>query len=160
MPLFVHLALHLSLALGAGYLVGRYFNRSWQGTIAGFVGGVLIDLDHVIDYWAEFGWRFNIWEFLQGGQYLASGQIHTWFHAWEYLPVLIAVAWLLRRHRTAAAVIAALAAGAFVHLVTDCLVNNYPPRNYSLAYRIGVDFRVESLLNEEQYRRYLEDRAW
>lgn len=157
-PLPLHLFIHLFLSVLAGYLVGRFFNFRRLGIIAGILGGVLIDLDHVLDYFSVFGLRFNLGYFLEGRQFLVSDQIHTWFHAWEYIPVFLLIAWLFRRRRAVLAFILALTLGFFVHLVADSFINHYPFRNYSLLYRYQLNFSAPRLLDSEQYQKYLKDR--
>lgn len=161
LPLPLHLFIHLLLAVCAGYAVGRSFKKPWLGILAGVAGGFFIDLDHVLEYFLVFGPHFNLVQFLDGQQFLASGQVRSYFHAWEYLPVLGLAGWLLRRkHPAAATIILSLALGAFVHLVTDCVVNSYPPRNYSMIYKYRIGFRVENFLSPEQYREFQESRAY
>lgn len=158
LPLPLHLSIHFFLALLVGYLVGRYFHKPWAGLIGGLLGGFFIDLDHVLEYFLVFGPHFNLSDFFNGRQFLVSGQIHTWFHAWEYVPILAFIAWAVRRRPVFVAFFLALTIGVFVHLVSDCLINHYPPRNYSLIYRYEVNFAVDKLLNPEQYQKYLENR--
>lgn len=157
LPLPIHLFIHFSLAVLVGYLVGRRCRHLWIGIMAGICGGFLIDLDHVLEYFLVFGWHFNIIDFFNGRQFLTSSQIHTFFHAWEYIPVLLILAWLLRQKRVVFTFLIAFTLAGFVHLVSDCVINNYPPRNYSLIYRYSVGFSVPKLLNPQQYQKFLED---
>jgi hypothetical protein len=158
MPLPLHLFIHLAWALVAGWLVGRYFGYIRWGMIAGFIGGVLIDLDHVLEYFLVFGFHFNLGYFLQGRQFLVGNQIRIFFHAWEYLPILLLVAWLCRSKKVVMTFILALTLGIFVHLVADCWINEYPPQNYSIIYRYERHFAAPSLLNADQYQKYISDR--
>ena len=157
-PLPLHLTIHFVLAVLIGYLVGRYFKKLWPGIIGGVLGGFFIDLDHILEYFLVFGPHFNLSDFLNGRQFLVSGQIHVWFHAWEYIPILLLIAWLCRKQKAVATFILALTLGGFIHLISDCRINNYPPRNYSLIYRYEVGFSAKHLLNAEQYAKYLKDR--
>jgi hypothetical protein len=158
-PLPVHLSIHFILAVLVGYLIGYHYKKLWTGIIGGILGGFLIDLDHVLEYFLVLGPHFNLVDFFNGRQFLVSDQIHTWFHAWEYIPILLLVAWLCRRQKAVATFLLALTLGGFVHLVSDCLINNYPPRNYSLIYRYEVNFSTQKLLNADQYSKYLRDRS-
>jgi len=157
-PLPIHLFIHFALAIAVGYVVGRAFKKPELGIMFGILGGFFIDLDHVLEYFLVFGLRFNIFDFLDGRQFLASGLVRSWFHAWEYIPGLLLVAWLVRKNKTAVTVILALTLGGAVHLATDSLINNYPLRNYSLVYRYQVDFQAERLLNSEQYQEFMENK--
>ena len=151
-----HLSIHLFFALASGYLVGLYFKKIEPGLLGGLLGGFFIDLDHVLEYFLVFGLRFNLFSFLEGQQFLKSEQIFILFHAWEYLPLLLILAWLVRRKRALMVFVLALAFGLLVHLISDCLINNYPPRNYSLLYRWQVGFQAERILSPTQYQNFIE----
>ena len=60
MPLALHLGIHFALAVLSGYLLGSYFNNKKLGVIFGILGGFLIDLDHVLEYFLVFGPSFNL----------------------------------------------------------------------------------------------------
>lgn len=154
----VHLFIHFILAVLVGYLVGRRCQRVEIGIIAGILGGFFIDLDHILEYFLVFGPHFNLTYFLEGRQFLASDKIHLWFHAWEYIPFFLILAWLWRDRKAAATFLLALALSGFIHLVSDCLINQYSPRNYSLFYRAQNDFAAPRLLSPEQYYEYQSDR--
>lgn len=159
-PLPLHLMIHFTLAYLVGLAVGIRFKKVGIGIVAGILGGFLIDLDHLLEYFLFYGWHFNFQYFIEGREFVLSNQIHLWFHAWEYVPIVLLLAFVVRRRQAFAAFLVALAFGGFVHLASDCLINNYPIRNYSLLYRYRVDFSASALLSPEQYQRYLESRAY
>jgi len=158
LPLPLHLFIHFALAVLAGYLVGRHFKRPLVGIIGGVCGGFLIDFDHVLEYFLVFGPHFNLFMFFNGRQFLTSDLVRLWFHAWEYLPLLLIAAWCLRRRIVVFVFILALALGGTVHLVSDCLINHYPAKNYSLVYRAAHNFSNRELFSPEQYQKFLDDR--
>jgi riboflavin transporter FmnP len=158
MPLPLHLAIHFFLAVLSGYLVGRRFNKIEIGIIAGILGGFFIDFDHILEYFLFFGPHFNLVYFLQGREFLLTDKIYIWFHAWEYIPILLFVAWLWRSKKTVATFILALTLAGAVHLVTDSFINEYQFRNYSLIYRQRIGFSASRLLNPAQYEKYRESR--
>ncbi len=149
-PLSLHLFIHFILAVLAGLLVGHYFDKEKLGIIAGVLGGFLIDLDHVLEYFFTFGLHFNLNYFLTGRGFLISNKIFLVFHAWEYIPILLIIAWLLRRRKNISIFLLALTFGAIVHMTSDCFLNNYPPRNYSIIYRAVKRFDASLLLNPSQ----------
>jgi len=159
MPLALHLSLHLIIALAVGYTFGRYFKNVTLGLIAGFVGGFFIDLDHILEYFLTLPWPFHLTYFLQGREILISDKIRLWFHAWEYLPVLLLAAWLLRRRRKLTVFLLTVAVAAGVHLLSDSLINAYPLKFYSLSYRASVNFSAARLLPPEKYQENLKDKA-
>jgi len=160
LPLPLHLSIHFILAVLVGWLLGRRFNKPVLGIIAGLLGGFFIDLDHVLEYFLVFGPHFNLVYFLDGRQFLASNQVHIWFHAWEYAPILLLLAWLLRKKKAVMVFILVLTVGALVHLASDCVINQYPPRNYSLLYRWRVNFSVDQILSPEQYQEFLNQKKY
>lgn len=160
LPLPIHLSIHFLLAVLTGYLFGRYFNRVWLGIIAGVCGGFLIDLDHILEYFLVFGPQFNLFYFLDGRQFLFSGKIHLFFHAWEYAPIFLLIVYFLRRYRTMQVFLLTLTFAALVHISSDCVINNYPPRNYSLLYRYQQRFSAKKLLNFAQYQEYIKNREY
>ena len=159
-PLSLHLFIHFALAALVGYLVGWYFGVIWLGLIAGILGGFFIDLDHVLEYFIVFGLRFNLKHFLEGRQFLSSDKMYIWFHAWEYVPVFLAAVWLFWHYQVfnVAIFLLALTIGAFVHLVSDCFINHFPARNYSLINRWRHGFYAPRLLRPEQYQHNLEQK--
>lgn len=160
LPLPVHLLIHLVLAALTGRLIGWKLKRPEWGLIAGLIGGFFIDLDHVLEYFLVFGWHFNLGLFLDGRQFLESGLIRIFFHAWEYAPIFFLLAWLFRRKITIMTFFTALAVSGIVHLTSDSIINNYPIYNYSLIYRYQSDFSAKQLLNDQQYSNFLEAREY
>ncbi|MFA5155034.1 MAG: hypothetical protein WC453_01225 [Patescibacteria group bacterium] len=160
LPLPIHLSIHFILAVLVGYLAGKRFNQVKWGIIGGVLGGFFIDLDHVLEYLLVFGPHFNPIYFLEGRQFLTSDQIHIWFHAWEYVPLILLAAWLLRLKKVVAAFLVALTLGGLIHMFSDALINEYPLRNYSLIYRYEQGFSAKKLLNPSQYGKYQTDRFY
>jgi len=155
MPFPIHIYLHFLIAVLLGYGTGRYFKQPWLCLIVALLGGFLIDLDHVLEYFLIFGPHFNFHYFIQGREFLVSGKIYLLLHAWEWVLLLGVLAWLLRRQKKAAAIIITLALAMGIHLVSDCLINQYPPQFYSLIYRASQNFSAEKLLSPEQYEKNL-----
>jgi len=151
LPLALHILIHFILAVLAGWLIGRHFNKIKLGIIAGIFGGFLIDLDHVLEYLFTFGPHFNFISFFAGQEFLASNRILLIFHAWEYIPALLIIALIFRRRKNIYIFLLALTLGGTIHLAADCLINNYLPRNYSLIYRASLGFSASRLLTPEQY---------
>lgn len=149
-PLALHLSIHFLIAVLVGWFVGRHFNKIKLGLIGGVIGGFLIDLDHVLEYFFTFGFHFNLTYFIEGRQFLISNKFFLIFHAWEYIPVLLLAAWLLRRRKNVMVFLLAVTFGGMIHLASDCIINDYPPRNYSLIYRASQGFENANLLSPEQ----------
>jgi len=150
-----HILAHFVLAVLSGWLIGQYFKKSYLGVFIGFLGGFLIDLDHVLEYFLFFGPHFNLSNFFEGWQFLLSDKIYLWFHAWEYIPILLVAAWLLKKYKGLKVILIALALTSGIHLLTDILINQYPLQQYSLIYRSQRDFAAERILGPERYQEQL-----
>ncbi len=158
MPLYIHLLIHFLLAVLVGYLCGRVFKQVRLGIIVGVIGGFLIDLDHVLEYFLVFGPTFNFQYFIESRQFLISEKIRLYFHAWEYLPILVLLAWFFRAKQKLKLIFITLAFSGSVHLVSDIFINQYYFGYYSITYRYQRDFSASQLLSEEQHQLNLDYR--
>lgn len=152
MPLALHLFIHFFLAVLTGYLAGKYFKSIWLGLLAGLSGGFLIDLDHVLEYLLVFNWHFNLFNFFEGRQFLISDKIHLYFHAWEYVLVLLLLAWILKKYKVIKIILVTLALAMSVHLLTDTIINRVPLKFYTLTYRSSLGFEAINLMSLESYQ--------
>ena len=151
MPLIIHLFIHLFFAILTGYLAGKYFKKLELGILCGFIGGFLIDFDHVLEYFLVYGLSFDLMYFLQGRQFLISDQVRIWFHAWEYLPLLLLLAFIFRKKEAVRVALITLAFAGGVHLLSDSVINRQPLKFYSLINRASVDFSAKELMRPEEY---------
>ncbi len=153
MPLPLHLFIHFSLALLIGYLAGKHFKKIELGILFGFIGGFLVDFDHVLEYFLTYGLHFNLLYFLQGREFLISDQIHLWFHAWEYVLVFLIGGLIFKKNKIIETILVTLALALSVHLLTDSVINRYPPKFYSLIYRSELNFSAEKLMRPDDYQK-------
>ena len=160
MPLFIHLFIHFFLAVLVGYLVGWHFKRIPWGVLVGILGGFLVDLDHVLEYFLVYRFNFNLIYFLQGREFLVSDRIHLWWHAWEYVILLVFIARLAKKQLLVSTIAVTLACALSVHLLTDSVINKYPPRFYSLSYRSEQNFSAQKLLSPSEYQTQQETKYW
>lgn len=100
------------------------FTRSVSAAVTAVAVGVLMDVDHLLDYywWLWREQRDYVWLFL---------------HGYELAVLLFLAAWLWEWHPVA------LAAGLahLVHLVTDQFTNHVRPLTYFYTYRALHRFR-------------------
>jgi len=155
MPLSLHLLIHFSLALLSGYILGRHFKLIKLGLLAGLLGGFLIDLDHVLEYFFVFGFNFNLGRFLSGWQFLKSDTIYLIFHAWELVVILFLISYIFKIKHQIKVFILILASAMAVHLFSDVLINHYPVKFYSFLYRYQEDFSAPQLLSQAQWEENL-----
>jgi len=159
MLLSIHILIHFALAVLSGFLVGRYYKNIKLGIIFGIIGGFLIDLDHVLEYFLFYGLHFNLTYFLEGREFLLSDKIRLFFHAWEYIFIFLVLIIIFRKRILIKFVFITIMLAGTVHLISDCLINNYPPQNYSLIYRARVRFAMQEILSPEQYQNNMDEKA-
>ncbi|MGC1455427.1 MAG: hypothetical protein WA946_09610 [Nitrospirota bacterium] len=106
--------------------------------------GVLIDLDHVVDFHLFSGERFSIANFFSWCNECRWQRITLIFHSYELFGILCAVAYYLDN-----AVLRGIVWGAGLHLLLDQLANSrtvrLSPWFYLLGYRIAMGFRRDKL---------------
>ena len=130
----IDLTTHLVLAvLLAGFF--RWFTGGWTWPVLAFIGGVLIDLDHLIDHFRYYGMKFDISDFFYH-RYLASGKCYIFFHSWE----VIAVLWMFS---STVPLATPLATGMTLHILTDyAFCHNVRFLHFSLLYRWSHRFNL------------------
>ena len=160
MPLSIHLSIHFLVAVLVGYSASLYFKKRSITFIAAIIGGFFIDLDHVLEYFLYYGPHFNLNYFLTGREFLLSDKIHLFFHAWEYIPILLLVSYFLRKRRNLAIFVFTLCLAGSFHLVSDVFINKYPFKFYSISYRASQNFLSSNLLSPEQYQKDLESKEY
>ena len=89
MPLFFHELSHLVLSLLVGFVIWKKWHKHIGVFITALLGGVFIDLDHLIDYILAFGTKFNLIFFLKGYQFLKTDKIYVPLHSWELVIILL-----------------------------------------------------------------------
>ena len=123
--------------------------RSWGLAVATFVAGILIDLDHIVDYWIEYGLRFDLKQFFNYFDEKNFGnrkRLFFIFHAWEWLIIIAAAAWLTDWDLW----ITGLLIGYGQHIILDELYNSFKYRirpffwGYFLLWRWknGFEFKT------------------
>ncbi|MFZ5982157.1 MAG: hypothetical protein ACOYS2_01110 [Patescibacteria group bacterium] len=153
MNLYLHLSIHLFFALLAGLIVWLFFRRNlFLALMGGLLGGFMVDFDHFIDYFLAFSWNFQLDWFVKGYEFLKLDQIHLFFHAWEYVIILIALGIFLASKK-AKVFFFSLALGLFFHLSGDVIMNEgLQIRSYSMIYKIKSGFQIEKLVTPEHYQ--------
>lgn len=158
MSLFLHLSIHLFFALLAGFIVWRIWRKSTTSFMGGILGGVLIDLDHLIDYFLAFGFSFKPDYFINGYQFLKSDKIYVLFHGWEYVIIMVVIAVAVKNLKLKSLVFA-LAFGAFFHLSTDVIINNTSVKFYSIIFRAKNGFETEKIVTPEHWQEHLIEKS-
>ena len=156
MPLYIHLFVHFILAVLVGYYFGSRFKQMRLGIIVGVIGGFLIDLDHVLEYFLVYGANFNIQHFFESRQFLVTDKIRLYFHAWEYFHIILFLGLFFKSQEKCKIIFLTLAFASAVHLTTDVFINQYGFKYYSIYYRYLNNFSAPLLLSPELYQMNLE----
>lgn len=153
MNLFLHLSAHILTGGIAGYIVWKIWRYPQVSFAAAMLGSVLIDLDHLLDYFLAFGLAFNLNYFIQGYQFLKSDKIYILFHGWEYVIILAVLVIWVCKNKAAKSALLALALGIFFHLTIDTFINEGAQfKTYSIIYRAKNNFDLKPLVTPEHYQ--------
>ena len=105
-------------------------------------GGIFIDLDHLIDYFRYFkNKKFSLKNFFYG-LYLGSGKVYLFFHSWELIFIILALATFFRSY---------VLLLFFLSLSIHLLIDNTQRRKklfYFFTYRFLNGFKVDIILPE------------
>jgi hypothetical protein len=113
------------------------FTGSIPAAVAFFVGGFLIDVDHVLEYWM-YRRKINL-----SGEFFTeyakkSGRLYIFLHSYELLAGVLVLAML-----TKSAIVWGLWFGMGQHMILDMIGNNLTLKTFSLSYRIANNFRSD-----------------
>lgn len=157
MHLTLHLFIHFISSLVAGVIAWLFWGNALTALMAGFVGGFLIDLDHIIDYIVAFGLKIRISYFLNGYQFLKNDKIYVLFHGWEYVILSIIALFIAPISEEFKVVVGSLAIGSFFHLVVDRYINpGMSYKAYSLFFRVWKRFELQEIVTPEHYLKHQE----
>jgi hypothetical protein len=137
--LIVDLTTHVAVTLALVFLIyGLYKDYSLVFLVV--LGGILIDIDHFIDYFLYAGLKFNLKKFALI-DFLKSGKIYIFLHSWELIVVILLLGYLFNWTKYTLA----LSLGMAGHIAVDSLYQKtFLP--YSLIYRIYNRFEAHKIL--------------
>ncbi len=129
------------------------FFRSWELSVANFLTGVFIDIDHIVDYVAERGRDFNIIDFFKVFYEDLTQKVYVLLHSWELMVTLFMVAWLTGWNVWAVGFLI----GYGVHMIMDQF-SAETIRAYSLIWRVRHGFeRVNAFSVNPLYKKGTKD---
>jgi len=144
--IYIDIMMHIvvSFSLGSIYFL---LTNNWRWSVLIVVGGILIDVDHLLDYFLYYGTKLNLENFMCGS-FCRSGKIYLFMHSWELIILLsVGSIWIK--------LLLPLCIGMGVHLIIDQLGHKRKnPLFYFLIYRICLGFDIEKLLpgkSKEEY---------
>ena len=136
----------------AGFFSAVYgsVTHSLWGSVLCFVSGVLMDLDHLLDYiLAKKRLTFSYKTLLSYFGSEKSGKIYIIFHSYEFIFLL----WLFIAFYQLSVVWVGLAVGVTTHILLDKFHNPIRPFVYFLTYRMKNKFNKESIYPEDYFKR-------
>lgn len=113
------------------------------GLLGALAGGFFVDLDHGIEYFMAYGFKFDLSSFFSGHMFADLNKIFVIGHAWEWVPLLGLWASFTKNVRLKYFLIG-LGVGLLTHLVFDQYSNHINALGYSIIYRflVGFDLRA------------------
>jgi hypothetical protein len=126
-----HVALSLTFA---GILLAVF--RSWEMAVASLVPGVLLDVDHVLDFLVQRRDRFTVRRFLEVIYHREYPRCYVLLHAWEWLFILGIVVWVSGGNPW----LLGLYLGWAQHMIADQLTNDAKWWSYFLLGRMTHRF--------------------
>lgn len=135
---------HIVVSLSLGAVVWAFTESLLAGVLC-FLSGVLVDVDHLIEYVFHCGWKgFNLKEIYRTCKGMAEREgkggfekIYLLFHAVE-IAVLLWIAFAFIKN----IYLFSFALGYTVHLSMDAAVNTLKPRAYFVSFRIKNGFKI------------------
>ena len=135
---------HLLSSAAVGGIFYLYSNSFFSSSIC-FLSGVLIDLDHFIDFYLNYKrWPLNLQEFCSNCLEFKFGRLYVFLHSLE----LIAFVWLLIIILKMNLIWVAVATGITLHIILDIAGNKVEPFSYFLIYRFKKRFEAKLLFKD------------
>ncbi len=119
-------------------LVWVYF-KSFGCAAASFAAGVLIDLDHLIDYCASHGFTWKAQAIYDACRRINLKKLYVVLHSYE----LIILLWIAIYVFSMSIIWKAVAIGLTQHIIFDQLTNPINTFGYFFTYRIIKGFKKE-----------------
>lgn len=134
---------HFLLSVGLGLvLFWRY--RQWQLVPLCLLTGILIDLDHFLDFYFFSGFKGNLGDMFKTDYFNASKKVYVLFHGWELVFLLWPAGRYLNRKFGQKGIEWALCLPYLGHLLIDQFsAYTANPLAYSLFFRILNGFSLE-----------------
>lgn len=124
--------------------------KSIYSSIACILAGVLIDLDHILDYIIEK--KKMVFSYQKLEDFCAfdkQGKLYLIFHSYEFLIILWIAVWFSKFN----VIFLGGVIGITFHIFADEIVNPLRPLSYFLIFRTIKGFKRENILKKE----YLEE---
>ena len=118
------------------------FFKSFACAAVSFASGILIDKDHLIDYYISHGFTLKARAVYDSCLHMRLKRLYLIFHSYE----LIAIFWAAIYVFSLSNIWKAAAIGFTQHLIIDQFTNPIKRPGYLLAYRIVNGFKTDSIV--------------
>ena len=115
-------------------------SKSWIIFGSSLISGVLIDLDHILDYFMAYGINIRVKQFFEVCHNLKISRVRLIFHSWELLFLLSICAFVMRWNPWIIGTIV----GFTQHIVLDQVFNKPHKLTYFFFWRLKKDFSLQS----------------
>mgnify|MGYP005629655007 FL=1 len=114
-------------------------SKSWIIFSSSLISGVLIDIDHILDYFMAYGINIRIKQFFEVCHNLKIPRVRLIFHSWELLFLLSICAFVMRCNPWIIGTIV----GFTQHIVLDQVFNKPHKLTYFFFWRLKKDFSLQ-----------------
>ncbi|OGV56098.1 MAG: hypothetical protein A2017_16045 [Lentisphaerae bacterium GWF2_44_16] len=130
---------HITASLLVSGLLFWIF-KSIPMTLISFISGVLIDVDHLLEYMISPHMKLDIAHFFKFFEKNLTKKAFLFFHSWELLAVLFVICWSSGWDLW----IAGLLIGMAQHMILDQIFNPTSAYSYFFIWRMknNFDFRI------------------
>ena len=123
--------------------------RSLSMAISAFLSSVLIDLDHVLEGYLNYGRKFNVWDTIKVCENCGLKKVRLFLHSYELLFIYsLAVFWL-----NLGPVWYGIAFGLTLHIILDATVNCLYPNALFFISRWKAGFDTSKIIDVEAQRK-------
>lgn len=135
--LLVHEVLHLIIGTLLGFTLFK-ITRKKEVILWVILASLLIDIDHLVDYFLAYGFSFNLSVVSSGEYFDLNKKAILPFHSWEVALISVSLGFIKSiRYRI---IFLSIGVGMLGHLLVD-QVTNAPPRDFFfILVRITHDF--------------------
>ena len=129
---------HITISLFFSAFLYMIF-KSWIIFGSSLISGVLIDIDHILDYFMAYGINIQIKQFFEVCHNLKIPRVRLIFHSWELLFLLSIYAFVMRWNPWIVGTIV----GFTQHIALDQIFNKSNKLSYSFYWRLKKGFRLK-----------------
>lgn len=143
---------NVSLITGA---VTFLTTKAISPSIASFLIGWLLDVDHIWDFYKNGCRRFSVRRFLDA---MDNGEIkkaYLYFHSYELLLILISLCFVTHFNYLLSFITLSFA----IHLFFDQLFNPVNPLTYFITYRILNNYKTEIIFRANLHEQKVRERV-